>query len=443
MSAGALAVGLLAIPVLLLLNAVCVAAEFALVSIRKTRVKELVARGIPRARSLERVLGGLDRYLATTQLGITLASIGLGWLGEPALAELLHGPAADLVGERFSSVAAHSAAFGVAFLCISFLHIILGELVPRTIALQSPARIALGLVIPLRIMESLLRPLVWLLNHSGRVVVRAFGSREGPGRESQVHSVTELALMVEASGEAGVLEPQERAMMHGVLAFGDKTVGQIMTPRSDMVCVSVEIPPEDIAQLALETGYSRLPVWGADPEDVVGILNTRDLLGVVTGAGRGLMVVQDLLRKPYFVRKEKRVLDMLREFQRGEVHMALVLDEFGEMAGLVTIEDLLEEIVGDIRDERDAAEGVLKLQRDGSYLAEGTASLRAVFRAIGREPPRAPAGSLSEFVAGQHGGALTDGIAVEWGDLGFTVAASDGFGGARLVRIVKGPHLSG
>jgi putative hemolysin len=215
-----------------------------------------------------------------------------------------------------------------------------------------------------------------------------------------------------------------------------------MTPRSAMVSVSVETPPEDIAQLALETGYSRLPVWGVDPEDVVGILNTRDLLGVVTGAGRGLMVVQDLLRRPYFVRKEKRVLDMLREFQRGEVHMALVLDEFGEMAGLVTLEDLLEEIVGDIRDEREAAEGILKLQRDGSYLAEGAAPLRAVVRELGTEQPQSSSGSLSEFLVGLNGGPLSDDTAIEWEDVTFTVAASDGEGGARLVRIVKDPALS-
>jgi putative hemolysin len=225
-SAAAFAVGLLAIPVLIFLNAIFVAAEFALVSVRKTRVKEMAVRGIPRARSLERVLPALDRYLATTQLGITLASIGLGWLGEPALAGLIHAPASALVGERLSEVAAHSVAFGVAFLGIAFLHITLGELVPRTIALQSPARVALGLVIPLKVMERLLRPFVWLLNHSGRAIVRALGSRANPGRESQVHSVTELAMMVEASEEAGVLEPQEKAMMHGVLAFGDKTVGR-------------------------------------------------------------------------------------------------------------------------------------------------------------------------------------------------------------------------
>jgi CBS domain containing-hemolysin-like protein len=347
--------GLLSIPVFLAANAVFVAAEFALVAIRRTRVRELVNEGAAGARAVERAVGNLDRYLATTQFGITLSSIGLGWLGEPALAGALM-PAVSALGPRLSPVVAHGLSFAAALMGITFLHIVVAELVPRSVALRLPDRIALWLVPPLQVFERVFRPLIWVLTNAGHGVLRLLGMSQAPGHAGQVHSIGELALLVQASEDAGVLERQEREMMQGVLAFGDLTVGRLMVPREDIVSVRVTDPVETIIQTALESGYSRLPVWEASPGEVTGILNARDLLSFISETERGLMVVQDLVREPHFVKVGARPLDLLREFQRGEHHLALVLDDEGELAGLVTLEDLLEEIVGEIRDEYDTGE---------------------------------------------------------------------------------------
>ncbi len=311
---------------------------------------------MPGGRALERTIVALDRYIAATQLGITLASLGLGWLGEPALARTLVPVCERLLEPGISGVAAHTVAFALALLGIAFLHVILGELVPKTVAIQAPDRVALWLVRPLRGFERVFRPFIWLLNGSGNLIVRAAGFSPPRGLQVQVHSVTELGHLVEASEQAGVLERQERDMVQGVLKFGDLTVERIMVPRAGIVSVRVTEPAERIIQAALESGYSRLPVYETSPDEVTGILNTKDLLSFMSETERGLMVVQDLVREPHFIRTGARLLDLLREFQQGEHHLALVLDDEGELVGLVTLEDLLEEIVGEIRDEYDTGE---------------------------------------------------------------------------------------
>ena len=346
--------GLASIPVFLAGNAVFVAAEFALVAVRRTRVRELVGQGATGARAVERAVGSLDRYLATTQFGITISSIGLGWLGEPALAGALM-PVVSALGPRLTPVVAHGLAFAAALMGITFLHIVLAELVPRSVALRQPDRVALWMVPPLEVFERAFRPFIWILTRAGQGVLRLLRVSQAPGHAGQVHSIGELTFLVQASEDAGVLERHEGKMMQGVLAFGDRTVDAIMVPRAEIVSVRVTDPVETIIQAALESGYSRLPAWVSTPDEVTGILNAKDLLSFISETERGLMVVQDLVREPHFVRGSTRLLDLLREFQRGEHHLALVLDDFGELAGLVTLEDVLEEIVGEIRDEYDTA----------------------------------------------------------------------------------------
>ncbi len=429
--------GLFSIPVFILANAAFVAAEFSLVAVRRTRVREMVEKGVKGARLVERTTGDLDRYIAATQLGITLTSVGLGWLGQPALARLLL-PPFQALGPALSSVAANSLAFGIAFLCISFLHVVLGELAPKTVALQIPDRVSLWVAAPLQVFERVFRPFIWALNTVGNWFVHLLGFQPARGLVGQVHSVTELTLLMEASEQAGVLERQERKMMHGVLAFGDMTVRQIMTPRAEIVSVCLKDPPESIVQVALERGHSRLPVYESSLDEIVGVLHVKDLLSLYSETEKGLVVIQDLLRQPYFIRADMRVLDLLREFQRGESHMAFVLDEYGELMGLVTLEDLLEEIVGEIKDEHDSTEDHLKLDRDGSFIVLGKASTRDCLSDLGVVPPLWAGGSISEFLRQVHGGPLTVGTAVPFQDLDFTVLDDDQAGGARSVRVVKG-----
>ncbi len=430
--------GLLSIPVLVAANAFFVAAEFALVAVRRTRVRELVEQGTRGARAVERALQNLDRCIAATQLGITLASIGLGWLGEPALARLLL-PLFVMLGPGLSDVAAHSFALAIAFASIAFFHVVLGELAPKAVALQVPDRISLWVVPPLLVFERVFRPFIWALNASGLLVARLFGFSPTRGGSAHVHSPTELSLLLEASETAGVLERSEREMMHGVLAFGGMTVRQIMVPREQMVSVAVRTPAQQIAQIALETGYSRLPVCESAPDDIIGILHTKDLLSVFTETGRDLILVPDLLRQPFFVKGSTRVLDLLKEFQRGEQHMALVLDDFGELIGLATLEDLLEEIVGEIRDEHDRSARVqLKLDRDGSFLVSGRASTRDSLSDLGVVPPLWAGGALTDFLRQVKKGPLSEGDHIAYRDLTFIVLEGGGSGGARRIRVTKG-----
>jgi len=435
-SASMLLSGLFTIPVFLCANALFVAAEFALVAIRRTRVRELVAQKASGARAVERAVGSLDRYLATTQFGITVSSLGLGWLGEPALARVLF-PAVAFLGPGLSTVASHACAFGIALLGITFLHIVLAELVPRGLALRSPDRVALWLVPPLHVFERIFRPLIWVLNYAGSVVVRAVGAGDTHAHAGSVHSVAELGMLVADSEQAGVLERQEREMMQGVLAIGDLTVRQVMTPRNEIVSVRQGDSLDRILQAALESGYSRLPVTGAGPDDVVGVLHTKDLLHLFAEGERDLVVFQDVMRQPQFVRSGTRVLDLLRDFQRGEQHIAFVLDDFGELAGLVTIEDLLEEIVGEIRDEFDVAERLMRLDREGSYLASGRADARACLHLLGVSSPSWAGGTLGEFLRTLAGRPLAVGVRVPHAGLAFVVLEVDAAGLPLRVRVEK------
>ena len=429
--------GLVSIPVFIAANALFVAAEFALVAVRRTRIREMAEQGVKGARQVERATGDLDRYIAATQLGITLSSICLGWLGQPALARLLL-PLFEAFGSHVSTVAANSLSFGIAFASISFLHVVLGELAPKTVALQRPDRVALSVFPLLRAFEIVFRPFIWSLNSVGNWFVRLIGFQPARGPGGQVHSVTELTLLVDASEQAGVLERQEKEMMRGVLAFGDLTVDQVMTPRSEIIGVSQRDPAPVIVQVALESGYSRIPVYDSTPDDIVGVLHTKDLLRLCSEFERDVVVIQDLLRQPYFVRAGTRVLDLLREFQRGENHVAFVLDDFGELIGLATLEDLLEEIVGEIRDEHDTTEGALKLQPDGSFTVPGRASTRDALYDLGTSPPLWASGSISDFLRQVRGGALAQGEVVRFEDLEFSVLEVDRNGGAVRVRAVKG-----
>jgi len=431
--------GLLSIPILIAANASFVAIEFALVSIRRTHVREMVMKGVRGAKKIEHAVGNLDRFLAATQLGITMTSLGLGWLGEPALARVLFGLLNGFVGPAISAVAAHTIAFTIAFMGIAFLHVVLGELVPRTLALRMTDPVALLMVRPLLWFERIFRPIIWMFNRSGMAVIRLLRLRPSRGVTGQVHSVTELHLLMDASEEAGVLERQETDMMHGVLAIGDMMVKQVMVAKEDMVSVKVSDPIEKIVQTAVESGYSRLPVLDASGNDYIGILHAKDLLTLFAEAEQGIIVFNDLLRQPYFVRSEKRALDVLRVFQAGEAHLALVQDEFGDIVGLLTLEDLLEEIVGEIKDEYDSGESPLRLARDGSFIAPGRMSVREVLTDLGEIVPTEFAGYFGDFVRGLLGGTVKVGDSVSWGGLSMTVTEIDRTGWPRRVRIVKVP----
>jgi CBS domain containing-hemolysin-like protein len=341
--------GLLAVPGLVLLNALFVAAEFALVSVRKTQIEEMIARGINGAGPLEAAVARLDRSIAATQLGITLASIGLGWIGEPALARLLV-PLFQSLHNEWPVIASHSAATLIAFLLITFMHVSFGELIPKNLALHSPVRMALWLAGPLLLFARLTRPFTLLMSGTASVVLRCIG--HGPVRgEEMVHSVEELLLLIEDTEEAGILEPDQAEFVQNVFRLSGKRVADCMVARERMATLELSTPPDRVLDAVRQGAHTRIPVYEGTLDNIVGIVNTKDLFYLFSL--KGVVVLEDAMYPPLFLKPDENVATALRLFRNARRPMALVRADDGKIQGLITLEDVLEEIVGDIEDEHD------------------------------------------------------------------------------------------
>ncbi|MCI0637517.1 MAG: hemolysin family protein [Gemmataceae bacterium] len=340
--------GLLAIPLLVALNAFFVAAEFSLVAVRKTRVEELITRGIKGARSVLFAVEHLDRSIAATQLGITLSSLGLGWVAEVALADALSGLFAGLPAP-LSFIARHSVAGTIAFFLVTFLHVVFGELFPKSLALQSPDRIALWIAKPLILFELVTRPLVVLMNGTGNLFIRVLGIKAHP--ESLVHSVEELTLLIEDTEEAGVLDPDQAELVQNVFQLTTKSVADCMVPRDKVAALELTMPPDKILEAVRSGAHTRMPVYQGELDNIVGIVNTKDLFYLFSL--RGVVVLEDALYQAIFLKPDEEIANALRLFKKAKRPMALVRDDDGKIHGLLTLEDILEEIIGDIEDEHD------------------------------------------------------------------------------------------
>ncbi len=343
------AAGLLFIPALVVLNGLFVAAEFALVSVRKTRVEELVERGIKSARSVESALRHLDRSIAATQLGITLASIGLGFVGEPTLARLLR-PLADYLPATWRGAATDSLATLLAFLVITYLHVAFGELIPKTLALQTADRASLWLSGPLNVFARLSRPLLLMMSGTSNFVVRLLGYQPASGEE-MVHSVEELKLLIEDSEEAGVLDADQAEFVQNVFRLSNKHIRDCMVPRDKMAALELNAPPDQVLEAVRSGAHTRMPVYEADLDNIAGIVNTKDLFYLFSL--KGIVVLQDAMYPPLFLKPDESMANALRLFRRARRPMALVRDDHNAILGLITLEDIIEEIVGDIEDEHD------------------------------------------------------------------------------------------
>lgn len=341
--------GLLLIPALVVLNGMFVAAEFALVSVRKTRIEELIQRGIKGARSVESAILRLDYSIAATQLGITLASIGLGFVGEPSLARLIE-PLTVLLPEGWRGVAAHTAATVLAFLLITFLHVVFGELIPKTIALARADRAALWLAGPLNVFARLSRPLILTMNGTANFIVRLFGYRAATGEE-MAHSVEELLLLIEDTEEAGILDSDQAAFVQNVFRLSNKRVRDCLVPRDKMAALELSMPPDKVLEAVRNGAHTRMPVYEGEIDNIVGIVNTKDLFFLFSL--KGVVILQDALYPPLFLKADESMANALRLFRRARRPMALVRGAEERIIGLITLEDVLEEIVGDIEDEHD------------------------------------------------------------------------------------------
>jgi CBS domain containing-hemolysin-like protein len=362
---------------LLAANAFFVAAEFALVKSRGFRINTLAEENRFGARLVKRILQNLEAYLACCQLGITMASLGLGWVGEPTVSALL---TPVLIPLGMSEAALHFTSFLVGFLVFSSLHIVLGEQVPKTLAIRQPEPVSLWIAYPLHLSYVLFYPLNWVLNMSSRSTLKALGIKEAPQHE--ILSDVEIEGLVEASAEHGTMPVGQAEYIHNVFRFGDLEVSDVMVHRTEMVTINADNPPEEIVSAVLAAQYTRLPLWRDAPENIIGILHAKDLLRAIQAAQGDLAKIDivALARPPWFVPDIRPISEQLKAFRRRKTHFALVVDEYGEVMGLVTLEDVLEEIVGDISDEHDIVIAGVKPQVDGSVVTDGAVPIRDLNR---------------------------------------------------------------
>jgi CBS domain containing-hemolysin-like protein len=359
--------GLAAIFALVFANGFFVAAEFAIVSVRKTRIDQLIAEGRRAARPVRRAVSDPDSYIAATQLGITMASLGLGWIGEPALASIIQ-PALSRLPAPLAETTAHSIAVAIAFTIVTALHIVFGELAPKTIALERAEATALLVVKPTEIFMRLFWPFIRVLNGAGQAVVRMLGLRS-KGGHAMVHSEEELKMLVTASQEAGVLEEDEEQMLHRVFGFADLTAGQIMMPRTEIVAVEATTPGEALVARFAAGRHTRLPVYRTDLDHVLGFLHATDLLRALATPGIRLDAAS-LVREALAVPETLGADQLLTEMRRRRVREAIVFDEYGGTAGLVTFESLMERIIGDTGAEFGGASRIA-VRPDGSADIDG------------------------------------------------------------------------
>ena len=375
--------GVLAVFALVATNGFFVAAEFALVKVRVTRVEQLVQEGNALARIVQRQTSHLDSYIAATQLGITLASLALGWVGEPSLAHLVE-PLFQWVGSVWAAEGiANTVAIAFSFALITAFHIVLGELVPKSIALQRTERVSLFVAVPLLVFARVFRPFIAFMNGVGNAIVRLVGLSSG-GEHESVHSVEELEIIVAQSRKAGVLDAEEEVLLRHIFDFSDKTARDVLTPRSDIVALEHDTTVTEAARACFESGYTRLPVYRETLDQIVGVLHAKDLLGAHGDDGGATQTVESLARPASFVLESQHLGDVLTIFRQEGTHLALVVDEYGQVDGLVTMEDVLEEIVGQIQDEHDVGEDIPIRQRpDGVWVVAGPESYESVRETIG------------------------------------------------------------
>ena len=432
----------LAIGVLLLVNAFFVAAEFALVRARRTRLESMARGGDTLARLALRATGNLGRMVSASQLGITLASLGLGWVAEETAGELFRGL---LLHMPFALELTLRLALGaiIAILTITYLHVVFAELVPRATALNHPEQVARWLAPPLMLFAKLVTPFIYLVNRSSQVALRASGQRTL--REEPVHSAEELRLLIEQSQEGGALLQRDADLIEGVFEFSEKTAREVMTPRTEIVALDASATLEETVRTIEEGGFSRYPVYDETIDAVIGLVLAKDLIPVLhrraaPDGSAAAFALRPLVRPVHFVPGSREVEDVLADFKRRKEHLAIVLDEYGGTAGLVTMEDLLEEIVGEILDEYDEPAIPDAPPSAGEVLVPGATHLGELNERFGLSVPDGECTTLGGFIFGALGRLPSPGDRVSAGGAVFTVRSMEG---RRIDTVAVDLHSAG
>lgn len=335
---------------LVLANGFFVAAEFAIVKVRASQIA-LEKKSLSKKWTLH-IIDHLDGYLAATQLGITLASLALGWVGEDVVSKMILN-AVNSMGFQLSDSVAHGIAVPVAFTVLTVMHIVFGELAPKTLAIRFPTSTSMRVSIALQVFYFVFRPFIWLLNGMANLFLRLFGIK--PMGEQEIHSEDELRLIIAESEEGGAIEPSERELIQNVFDFDDRVVRQVMVPRMKISAIKSEVTVREAMDIVLKEGYSRYPLYEVSLDEIVGVVFAKDIIRayVTNEQGSKTQTLRDVMRPVQYVPETMPIDALLRDFQKKKIQMAIVVSEFGGTIGLVTLEDILEELVGDIQDEHD------------------------------------------------------------------------------------------
>jgi len=420
---------LLLVCLLVAANGFFVASEFALVAVRRSRIEALKVEGNRRASVLLELLDNLNSYISATQLGITIASLALGWVGEPAIARLLEIPLSGIL----SDAVRHTISFSIAFTAITFLHIVLGELAPKTLALERAEQVALVIAWPLRLFHKIFHWPIILLDHAGRLTVRLFGLNSSTEHAS-VYTVAELRQIIDISHTSGTLEADEQRLLHRVFEFSDSEVQDVMIPRHAVAALPITATLAETRQAFNSLGYSRIPVYREQLDNIAGIVVRRDLEPFLAKTDSGEFNLELLLHPPRFIPSNAQLSVTLKQMQSSRAHMVFVVDEYGGFEGIVTLEDLLEEIVGEIDDEFDDVSPSQIIEDNGSYLLDGMLTVREANHVLELQIPEdASYTTIGGFLLAQAGHLMNQGESISFLNSLFTVESVD----RRRIRRVR------
>ncbi|RZJ78882.1 MAG: HlyC/CorC family transporter [Flavobacterium sp.] len=354
---------------LVFLNGFFVAAEFAIVKVRASQIEIKAKTGSRVGKMAKNILHHLDGYLAATQLGITLASLGLGVVGETVMHEIIHDSLANFgVSEALITTISTAIAFSV----ITVMHIVFGELAPKSLAIQRPVATTLFVAIPLQLFYIIFRPFIWALNGLATIILKPFGINAAAGHES-LHSNEELQYLLDQGKESGALEDNEHELIKNVFDFNERVVKNIMVPRTKISGIELDTPIDEVITRIISEGYSRMPVYDDVIDKIIGVVHAKDVLPLL--AEKKDWALADIIRKPYFVPETKKINDLLSELQQKRIQIAIVIDEFGGTAGMVTLEDIVEEIVGEIQDEYDEEKPTVEKISDTEFVINAYATV--------------------------------------------------------------------
>lgn len=427
---GSIFFNLFIIALLLFSNGFFVAAEFSMVSVRKTRITQLTNEGNFSAKLAFEALKDLDKFIAAVQLGVTISSLGLGWVGEATMVRMVE-PLFHFLPRNYQLVAAHTVSVAIAFSLITILHVVVGELMPKSIAIKYPERISLFIALPMKIITKVFNPIITILKGLATLLLKLL--KIPPATTSHLaHSIEELNMLINASYNEGVLNETEKEMLQNVFKFSDLTAKQVMIPRTDMACIPSDITHEELNELTQDSQYTRYPVYEDNLDHISGIIHVKDLYGLTLK--KESFSIEKILRPVLLVPETITMDNIVREFKKRHSQMAIVIDEFGGTAGLITLEDVLEEIFGEVQDEFDLDEEAdIKEIGEDVYLANAMMRLDEIADTFEVEIIDEDVDTIGGLVVKLLGRIAQIGDVVEIQNLEFSVKEIDG---ARITKLV-------